>query len=289
MDIVENICPYCGEHLFVNKKQFANHIRWCKSNPKYDEIYKNFTNKLKQNKLNKLNKYTFICEVCGKEYNIELTEKEYNKHKYRKTCSDECAKKLTVLHTNLLNKNFNIISTFKKKYIKTEYIKKCKFCNKEFKTNRINQDFCCKSCARKNKIIENKNLYNIKTIYRNSCSFRFSIKDFPDEFDFSLINKFGWYKAKNHGNNLNGISRDHKYSCNEGFNNLIDPYIISHPANCQLMQHSHNVSKYNKCSITLEELLNNIKLWHNKYGKYPNKINYIIFDKLGIKFLDCLL
>ena len=37
-EVVENICPYCGEKLIMNKRSFANHIRWCKSNPNYEKI-----------------------------------------------------------------------------------------------------------------------------------------------------------------------------------------------------------------------------------------------------------
>ena len=64
----------------------------------------------------------------------------------------------------------------------------------------------------------------------------------------------------------------------------IDPYIISHPANCEIMQHSQNSSKFNKCSITIEDLLKNIKIWNEKYGEYENKINYEVFKNLNIVF-----
>ena len=167
----------------------------------------------------------------------------------------------------------------------------CPICGKEFKGK---SKYCSISCARKHKLYlkipdilqlqDNKRIEEIKKIYKRYCQFQFSLKQFPNEFDFELINKFGWYKAKNHGNNLNGISRDHKYSCQEAFHNLIDPYLISHPANCQLLQHNINVSKLDKCSITLEELKNNIQKWNQLYGEYPNKIDYTLFEKLEIKF-----
>ena len=88
---------------------------------------------------------------------------------------------------------------------------------------------------------------------------------YPNEFDFSLIEKNGWYKAKNHGDNLNGVSRDHMYSIMEGFRNNIDPDIISHPANCKLLLHNDNVSKSDNCSITIDELKKRINEWENKY------------------------
>lgn len=105
-----------------------------------------------------------------------------------------------------------------------------------------------------------------KIEYRKSCKFRFSLNDFPNEFEFNLINEYGWYKAKNKGDNLNGISRDHMYSINEGFKNLVDPYYISHPANCQLMRHGDNNKKDRKCSITLDELIDKVQKWDKKYG-----------------------
>ena len=50
------------------------------------------------------------------------------------------------------------------------------------------------------------------------------------------------------------------------------------------MQHYKNSSKNKKCSITLEELIKNIIIWNKKYGKFENKIDYTIFEKMGIKF-----
>lgn len=80
-----------------------------------------------------------------------------------------------------------------------------------------------------------------------------------------LIEKYGWYKAKNHGDNLNGVSRDHMYSVMEGYRNNIDYNLISHPANCKLLKQTDNVSKRDNCSITLDELNKRIFEWDNKY------------------------
>jgi hypothetical protein len=106
--------------------------------------------------------------------------------------------------------------------------------------------------------------------YRLACKFNFNIGDYPDEFDFKLIENHGWYSAKNRGNNLNGVSRDHIVSVKFGFENSIDPKIISHPANCQLLRHNDNVSKHKKCSMTIEDLLEKIQKWDDRYNQMGN-------------------
>ncbi len=137
----------------------------------------------------------------------------------------------------------------------------CLNCQKEFLTKRISK-YCCKKCSgeHRRKIADEK-----RTPFKNysrRCTFNFNLKDYPDKFDFSLIEKHGWYSAANHGNNLSGISRDHMISVRYGFDNNIDPEIIRHPANCQLMQHNKNSTKHSKCSITLDELMYRINDWN---------------------------
>lgn len=105
-----------------------------------------------------------------------------------------------------------------------------------------------------------------KIEYRKACKFRFALKDYPEEFNFSLIEEYGWYKAKNKGDNPEGVSRDHMYSISEGFKNDVDPYYISHPANCRLMRQCNNNKKKRDCSITLEELVKRVDKWDKKYG-----------------------
>lgn len=105
--------------------------------------------------------------------------------------------------------------------------------------------------------------------YRRLCQFNFSISQFPREFDYSLVEEYGWYStpgSRKGVTNLNGISRDHIISVDYGWKNNIDPKIISHPANCQLMRHSENNKKKMACGITVEDLLLKIAEWD---GKYP--------------------
>lgn len=73
-----------------------------------------------------------------------------------------------------------------------------------------------------------------------------------------MLKKYGMYSAANKGNNMLGVSRDHKYSVSEGFLNKIEYFIINHPANCELMLHEKNIKKRSKCSIDILTLCENI-------------------------------
>lgn len=72
-----------------------------------------------------------------------------------------------------------------------------------------------------------------------------------------------------HNNKINplGLPRgteyelDHKYSKCQGFLTNVPPEIIGHYSNLEMIPRHSNRKKYNKCSITLEEL------YHN-YGEY---------------------
>ena len=102
--------------------------------------------------------------------------------------------------------------------------------------------------------------------YRADCAFKFNLSDYPDEFDFTLIESYGWYKPKNRGDNLTGVSRDHAVSVRYGFDNQLPAKHLAHPANCVLMQHGNNVSKGKKIGMSYEDLLKRIEAWDKKYG-----------------------
>lgn len=292
MNIIKKECPYCHKVIEGNIKTFANHVRWCKCNPKYNQILEGTLNKLKVNKVPR-NEYHFKCVVCNKDYSLILTENNFTKGKYRKTCSDECAKVLTNQNTDLKAKNQKVSETIQKKINDGTFMlpygrkyegstlcqKVCPLCKKEFTTLRKNKKYCSVECAREAK--REKDLKNKEElhIYRLMAKFQFGIKNYPEEFDFKLIQDFGWYEAPNRGDNPKGVSRDHMFSVNEGYKQGIDPYYISHPANCKLMRQEDNFKKLTKCSITKEELFQRVKEWNEKYGVYENKINYRYIEK----------
>jgi hypothetical protein len=63
----------------------------------------------------------------------------------------------------------------------------------------------------------------------------------------TIINPMGLLRGKEY-------ELDHKFSKHRGFLNNIPPEVIGHHTNLQLIPRYSNRKKYNKCSITLEEL-----------------------------------
>ncbi len=85
-EIKEYICKYCGEKFIGTRGGFSNHLRFCKMNPnEYPPKQKHKETKQERNI------YKLKCKLCGKEYELELTESQYNKGNFTKFCSKSCA------------------------------------------------------------------------------------------------------------------------------------------------------------------------------------------------------
>lgn len=300
----EKVCPHCNEHFEdINVKVFANHVRWCKCNPNksrlsgnaYKETMRKSMEKRFNEKLGEVKEFKVKCHMCGNDFIVYEREHQFPSkeryfcsldcgHKYSASCAypkkiGEGVKKHNLEHGITVRTKNGIEH---RKYIpQIEVEKECPCCHNTFTTLDFDRECCSLSCTKKMRDIRSFNLkiqnasefekekLRLKK-YRQDCSFRFSLKDYPNEFDFKLIKEFGWYYAKNRGNNPNGVSRDHMYSVKQGFLNGIDPKIISHPANCRLVRQCENASKGDGCIITLEELLDRIRIWDNKYQVKTN-------------------
>lgn len=246
-------------------------------NGKYSQISKKAQDKKEQSKKNYLNNPN-KCDECNKAL---IFNKRSNKF-----CSRSCS----AMHNNRLRiKSGWQLSSNSRKQISEKLSKRsytepqdvetnCLGCGTKFtylKVRNKERKYCSKSCSAKYSLTHVRKRKEARLLrtplanYRSDCAFKFSLNDYPEEFNFSLIEKYGWYKPKNKGDNPNGISRDHIVSVKYGFNNGINPEIISHPANCQLLRHNDNVSKYTSCTISIEELLEKIKLWNKKYSNLP--------------------
>ncbi len=104
--------------------------------------------------------------------------------------------------------------------------------------------------------IEDRDAFNV---YFNEASFKHGFETKCEEQKV-LLKEYGVF---NPNKNTKGCVRDHLLSRRYGFDNNIDPDIISHPANCEIVLHSENVRRANGNDnlITLDELLERIKNW----------------------------
>lgn len=207
----------------------------------------------------------YLCKFCDNEIKSRDSRKLFCSHSCsasfnnknrvgeKRHFSSEAIQNIRNANKRIHNKNENIEYDENPNY--------CKECGQKLSYKHRKRIFCCIDCKRK---YDRKNLNEYQKYYKD-CQFKFNLSDYPNEFDFELIKKYGWYKAKNHGDNLNGVSRDHMISVKYGYENNILPELIHHPANCQLLRHNDNVSKYKKCSLTLKELEEKIQKWNLKY------------------------
>jgi hypothetical protein len=265
-------CIRCKE--LIKDYYYKRHHRNCvkrKECPECKTILSDFKYDSHVRRCNK----EFICKGCniihnGKYYNLDFCSKFCGRSFSRKSKEQ---KTLTLI--NCLNCNTAIFIDYERKI--KYYCKNCKkpkIKNKILK-NKIVENKICINCnvnkpKKYYKLCEDckKIKYSEYEIYKKSCLFTHNINKFPNEYDFDLIKKYGWYKVTKNKeeNNLKGVSRDHIYSISEGFKNNINPNIIKHPANCRLIRHNENQSKGFKCNITIEELIQKIEEWNKKYN-----------------------
>ena len=216
------------------------------------------------------------CEHCHVRFIKMIKTIDKEKGRLPRFCSRSCAN--SRIRTDGIKKKVSAtlagVRYVNGKRLTIESVK-CKQCGCDITSKAIHnhRSFCSDEC-RCQYLKNYKELAVERSIqkYRKACAFKFSLNSYPDEFDFGLIETYGWYSAKNHKNNPNGVSRDHMYSVKEGFKNKVSPLLISHPANCQLLRQLDNGKKSARSTITLEELMARIKIWNEKYGEYKPKI-----------------
>jgi hypothetical protein len=271
---------------------FYNHTQWCKWNTSRSEEEKQRTKTeavarqktYLDKKLGHIKIFTVLCHKCGGDFEVQEREFQHPK-KSKYYCGISCRNSRPRTEEERKKVSETLKARYgsgeltsplgKRKLTQQEIEDKipvvprrkvqriCAGCGGVFCTIRPNPMFCTRECRRQH---DRKNLSDL-ALYKAECRFQFSIKDFPEEFDFDLIREHGWYKAANHGNNLGGVSRDHMISVRWGFDHGILPILLRHPANCKLLVHSDNISKHKKCSLTVEELLDRIDAWDQAYGR----------------------
>ena len=217
---------------------------------------------------------TSVCEHCHSMFSKMIPRIDLENNRIPRFCSRSCAN--SRIRTSEI-KNKIRAKLVDKRFVGGIAIElspvRCKYCGKEIVDARSKHRVYCSTECRRNAMRHMKlgNFNGSYWQYRRACMFRFGLSNYPDEFDFKLIEQYGWYSPKNKKDNPNGVTRDHMFSVKRGFDNNVSPDLISHPANCMLMLHLDNVSKGKKCSLTLDELKTRISEWELKYGKYECK------------------
>lgn len=223
-----------------------------KSQPKFCSLSCSTKERNRIKTLEKINQYKHNpskCKMC-------FTSLEFDKRN-NKFCSHSCSASYNnPAHTSFGPKRstngVNSQKRYKKQYPYSKVeLRVCEYTGKLWWYNGVHQRF---SPYRK----------SLKEQFYKKCAFKFNVYNYPELFNLSLIDKLGWYSCPRKNDtskikNINGVSRDHKVSIKEAFENNYDPYYISHVMNCEILPHSENKSKEYKSSITYEELISLVK------------------------------
>jgi hypothetical protein len=207
----------------------------------------------------------------GKKLSEETIIKISKKNKGRKRTPEQIKNHRNSIKGNKNHKMNHYIETYPD-FIKLELLEEdsetkdliviCSICNLKFTQNnrekisyraqmiilkKMNQGmfYCSKECKEKF-INKNKNDYEIysRKVWKNT-----------------------YQSVKEQGSNIKNIELrgrkykyqlDHKYSIIEGFKNNIDPKIIGHWKNLEIISDIKNTRKLGKCSITIQELIQEI-------------------------------
>lgn len=208
-------------------------------------------------------------------------------HRKNKFCNRSCAAKFN--NSNWTKEQRTKQASTLSKNMSTTVNEICVICNDAFDTTKKKQNIChecstrystekqiriraitrfCPKCGKFEFTFgrfQAETCATCRTLieYRSACTFTHDLNMYPTEYQLELLAEHGMFHPKK---NPKGVSRDHLYSVFDGYNNKIDPAIMKHPANCQLMLQEDHTRKNSNSSITLDELLERIKLWNNRYS-----------------------
>lgn len=90
-----------------------------------------------------------------------------------------------------------------------------------------------------------------KRASKSRFKFKFRLANYPDLFNMEWLEEVGFHSRGNPG----GVNRDHRVSIADAIEGDYDPYYITHPINCELMEHTENSEKGRASSVTYEELM----------------------------------
>jgi hypothetical protein len=226
-----------------------------------------------------------ICQICGEEIGL------YVPSIHPKTCSPECLKKLRSMQTSGYNNpNYRNGKNFLNHYCidcgklidKSGRSIRCHRCriiafpalpngHNQAAKIKIGEKSKTKFTAEYRKKTRDKyeklgiwlplNQINPYKLYCRQSNWIERMFNYGSEKELNLLKEFGVFSSKN----TKGVVRDHKYSRYSGFKHQINPIILRHPANCEIILHKDNVKKAKTKhrykdgdSMTLEDLFSSI-------------------------------
>jgi|ADurb_Leu_01_Slu_FD_contig_123_10489_length_6204_multi_3_in_0_out_2_4 hypothetical protein len=229
----------------------------------------------KKENLSKKVKTNILCEYgCGNVANFELIKGgKYCCSKTPSSC--ENMKKINfMIHRTtieiLMKKHPYFCEVEKpRENLETGKIEvRCKHCNKWFEPGK--EQLRSRICH-----LENKDGNGCCFLFcSNECKVSSNFYHANKRIDPDLLEKYKAYvkkvytetdrSIKLHGEKIESLSLrgrkfgyqlDHMYSIHEGFNNSIDPKIVGHWKNLKIITSLENIRKFNKSTLTLNELL----------------------------------
>lgn len=225
-------CEYCGKK-FETKQGLYAHKGHCKFNPnnteeklekRYKDTAKKSANsKILKNKEKRLQEELtrkerkLICKKCGKEYILNLTDKEFENGKYSKFCSRSCAnsrqhseetkQKISKGVKNsekfYINNQIAVNNRIKKFYkenpdknisLKTKNKIINKTINKVINKIIINKKYICKECGKEFELINNRDISS-KIYCSKKCKHNWLSVHTGGYRIGSGHSKSGWYKG----------------------------------------------------------------------------------------------
>ena len=212
-------------------------------------------------KMAKIQDYNQNPKLCNKCQIPLPWDKKSNKF-----CSSSCSASVNNQKRDMKTidkQRYSIIQTMINKGKKANYpfcsvvFKNCLTCSKVFRVTLYRSKYCNPTC---------RSHSNIKN-YRIACKFKITKANHPQLFNKSLLESHGWYRAANHpeGYNPNGATWDHLFRIEDGFKLGIDPEVMSHPANAEMVSWKENFSRKTS-QISYAELLRRIAQFENTYS-----------------------
>lgn len=244
---VTRICTNCNEKY--SPRRLKSRRKFCSNTCRLE-----FS--LKTNLRSKI----FKCHNCAGVFTPKANDQKF--------CSQTCSAR----HNNLIKprrkKSSRIYQSKAKNYFVIEF-KECQRCNVFFVFHHGIK--LCLNCRKTD-----------KREYKKLCKFEINPKDYPELYDIDLILKFGWYKPPSTNTpNYSGVTWDHLFSIHQGFALGVDPNVIKHPANAELVPFAENLRRYReqKSTITLDVLYERIQLWDTGVRNLPKF--YKMVDPVG--------